>query len=106
MAHYFIANYEKHFVAIASPKCASTAVRRWFLQTAGVNPATLRAIERYLVVARRVPKLAGYEPSSSSAIRCAGSSAFTGNGSYATPPIGAFWTTDASSRCRGLPFGL
>lgn len=61
MAHYFIANDEKRFVAIASPKCASTAVRRWFLQTAGLQSATLRAIDRYLVDAQRLPALEPYE---------------------------------------------
>lgn len=61
MAHYFIASHEKRFVAIASPKCASTAVRRWFLQTAGVRPATLREIDHYLVDAQRLPGLDAYE---------------------------------------------
>lgn len=61
MAHYFIANHQKGFVAIASPKCASTAVRIWFLQIAGVQPVTLRAIDRYLVGPDRLPALDGYE---------------------------------------------
>lgn len=61
MAHYFIANHEKHFVAIASPKCGSSAVRRWFLQTVGVDPRTPRAIQRHMVDPGRVPSLAGYE---------------------------------------------
>ena len=61
MAHYFIANHEKRFVAIASPKCGSTAVRSWFLQTAGIDPATPRAIERHLVDPHRLPGLGAYE---------------------------------------------
>src|SRR5215470_1737144 len=58
MAHYFIANHDKRFIAIASPKCASSAVRSWFAQTAGVHSAGWRAIEPYLVDAQRMSKLA------------------------------------------------
>lgn len=61
MAHYFIANHEKRFVAIASPKCGSTAVRSWFLQTAGIASSTPRAIDRHLIDSHRVPALDGYE---------------------------------------------
>jgi hypothetical protein len=43
MAHYVIAKHEKRFVALAGPNCAWAAVRRWFLQTAGLHSATLRA---------------------------------------------------------------
>ena len=60
MAHYFIANHEKRFVAIASPKCASTAVRRWFAQTAGVEPAP-RATGGFLVQAHGLSALDAYE---------------------------------------------
>ena len=47
MAHYFIANHDKQFIAIASPKCASTAVRSWFLQTAGVDHSNREGVGRY-----------------------------------------------------------
>ena len=60
MAHYFMVNHDKRFVAIASPKCASTAVRRWFLHTAGVDPAPLTAITPYLVDGNLLPALGAY----------------------------------------------
>ncbi len=60
MAHYFIANHDKRFVAIASPKCASTAVRSWFLQTAGLPPVPLRGVDPYLVAPKRIPALGTY----------------------------------------------
>jgi hypothetical protein len=61
MAHYFIANHQKRFVAIASPKCASRSVRRWFLATIGEGAADLRACDPYLVGPRQLADLEDYE---------------------------------------------
>ncbi|MGE0449974.1 MAG: sulfotransferase family 2 domain-containing protein [Vicinamibacterales bacterium] len=60
MAHYFIANDLARFVAIASPKCASSAVRSWFLQTAGLPRREWNAIARYMVDAQRQRELDTY----------------------------------------------
>ena len=61
MAHYFMINQDKRFVAIASPKCGSTAVRSWFLQTVGADRAPLSAITTYMVDGESLPALRGYE---------------------------------------------
>lgn len=61
MAHYFIANHAKRFVAIASPKCGSKAVRSWFLQTAGVDPPTLQKVDPFLVGPEGLAALDAYE---------------------------------------------
>src|SRR6185295_6796389 len=61
MAHYFIANDLKRFVAIASPKCASSAVRSWFAQTAGAHNRGWTAIVPYLVDAHRLRELDAFQ---------------------------------------------
>jgi len=61
MAHYFIANHERRFVAIASPKCGSTAVRRWYLETTGADPTRLRAVGPNLVDPEHLSDLGDYE---------------------------------------------
>jgi hypothetical protein len=54
-------NHDKRFVAIASPKCGSTAVRSWFLQTVGADRAPLSAITTYMVDGETLSALRGYE---------------------------------------------
>lgn len=61
MAHYFLAHHEKRFVAIASPKCASRSVRRWFLATVGEDSADLRSCDRHLVGSEGAVRLDDYE---------------------------------------------
>jgi hypothetical protein len=62
MAHYFLANHDRRFVLIASPKCASRAVRQWFLASIGDESRNLRACDRHLVGLRALrTTVADYE---------------------------------------------
>jgi len=62
MAHYFLANHDRRFVLIASPKCASRAVRQWFLASIGDGNGDLRACDPHLVGLRALrTTVADYE---------------------------------------------
>jgi hypothetical protein len=55
MAHYFVVNNDKNFIAIFSPKCGCTTVKDWFIASLGLNkPVNHSYVSRFMIPPSRL----------------------------------------------------